>query len=532
MVVPAAPAERLGTGADGARSTSLRNEPRPSSPVAGSGFLVQRGPLLLALLVLLAIGAWRISVDGVSVDEAYSLDTARRPFVDTVRQALWFELQPPVYFVTLHAWLRGHDSLAFARVLSLLSVAGTLLTVDAISRRLGASTRGTASLLVGLSPTVLWAAVTARSYGLTLLLISLATLHFVNAWIVDSPRPRRASLLWAVCSSAAIYNFYYSGFIVAAHVIAAFVGGRHRSVLVRATALVGLTVVPWLPVVADQMTRHDRTNPELTFGAGVAGALAAAGWFGGLWKTVLLGRAPIFARPGVLAVVVLGIVLLFVARWRSPRSPWGRAEWAMAATGLIPFVTLAALAAFDIAHVEHRYYVITIPGILVFLALLVDRIRGTRLRSMAAAAVVTVSALTALSYERNYSREGWKSLATALRSARTPAEPIFFFTPEGEVAFRHHDPGAERLYGLPRDRDRDTWDQDEFVLGSAAQLEERIGALVPGGATFWLVTYQAQPRFGAAVLDEWLRARADTIMRLDHPAVHAVRYRLRPHATP
>jgi hypothetical protein len=91
----------------------------------------------VGLVAFAALVLWNSLHKSMWTDESYSMNTALRPLAGTVRQALRFELQPPLYFVALNGWLRLHAGIIFARLLSLGCALGTLGVLAAIGRLLG-----------------------------------------------------------------------------------------------------------------------------------------------------------------------------------------------------------------------------------------------------------------------------------------------------------------------------------------------------------------------------------------------------------
>src|ERR1700737_2905171 len=71
----------------------------------------------------LALTVWLSAALSIRVDEAYSLHTTSNGLAYAVREALVWEIQPPLYFAALEAWLHLDGSIFFARLLSVLAVA-------------------------------------------------------------------------------------------------------------------------------------------------------------------------------------------------------------------------------------------------------------------------------------------------------------------------------------------------------------------------------------------------------------------------
>ncbi len=224
----------------------------PEAAAGGVGF-VQRIGLWLSLLLTAGIALPRLFTTSVSIDEAYSMDTAGRSLAGTLHQSIHFELQPPLYFLLLNLWLRLSRSPEFARFLSLGCVLFALVVLSRVGRRLGGGW-GLAllPLLTALLAPVAWSAITVRGYALALLLLAVCACGFANLWWDDREPPRWALPAFILAGGAAIYTFYYSGFAIAGLVVAAAMSGRRRRELLTAVALLTLLVLPLLPAVRMQ----------------------------------------------------------------------------------------------------------------------------------------------------------------------------------------------------------------------------------------------------------------------------------------
>ena len=89
--------------------------------------------LLVALY--LVVTAWLSLELNVWRDEMYSLHSSSGSVARAAWRAVEFELQPPVYFAVLAAWRSIDDSIFFARLLSSLFGAATIVTGAVFARR-------------------------------------------------------------------------------------------------------------------------------------------------------------------------------------------------------------------------------------------------------------------------------------------------------------------------------------------------------------------------------------------------------------
>ena len=382
-------------------------------------WLAEHWLVVVAVGIVLAIGLARDFYPNLGQDEAFSLDAARRSLADTYRRALQFEMQPPVYFVLLKLWLIVSPTLVWARVLSTVAAVAAILVLDRLARLLGPDAR-ILPLLAALSPTLLWAASTARGYALVLLLVAASTHFAVRLLIVGSDRPRRDAALYAVFAYLLLLTFYYGGFVLAGHAAAALLARKQWRPFFVSVAVIAVLFLPWLPTVRQQVAEHPVYVPAVALGAGglVARGWAALHWMGHWLRAALLGNSEFVLRAGVAPAAAAGLVLLGALRLRPGPGRWSRRESQLLLMAAIPFAALLVLRATNVALVEDRHAVVVTIGALLFLTALMGGLRSAVARRVSAAAVILFLALSCLSYVRNPALSGHARRGALRRRAR------------------------------------------------------------------------------------------------------------------
>ncbi len=455
--------------------------------------------LWTALLLTAAVALQRIFTTGVTVDEAYSLDTAGRSLAGTLQQATHFELQPPLYFLMLNLWLRIHESPEFARLLSLGCILVALVLLHRIGRRLGGDLLpALLPLLATLTAPVAWSAMTARGYALTLLLL-VACLHgFVGIWGSDRAPERRDLPIFIGAGVAAIYTFYYSGFAVAGLVLAALLSGRRRRELAIACAVMVLAVAPLIPVVRAQAGVHP-TKPEGEYGTPLTLNQLVMRTFGIVFWTGQLRHL-----PGMVLLLALSAALLIaLAREDSPR--WGRRELVCLVAALVPWLLLLVVDLLGAGLVLPRHRVVVLPPLLLLLTVLLDRFRKPVRRRVAAALAVLAFALFFLSFERNQDSFAWRAAARVIAPRRQPDEPVLVFPSDGVLPLRWELKSEDALVGIPAAPDLEHYDPAERYLRDSTMVRARVEAVVGAGESFWLVRRASLPPIaGDSLLGQYL----------------------------
>lgn len=449
----------------------------------------QRVPLAgtLALFALLAVVI--ILRKSVGEDESFTLYTTSGSLARTFRLALEFELQPPVYFLAANLWRRLGGSIEWLRLLSLASVLGTIVVLARLGTVLGLARRWFLPLLAALTPALLWAATEARVYGLTTLWVSLATLSFARLWMTDSPTPGRDLSLFALWSWLAILTQYYAGFALVGQAAAAFTTRRWGRMLA-ACAVVGLLLLPWAATVLHQVEAH----PTYLEPAGISsqtwygtvlgyGHRSARIMLAAVFDPALdLGRRPVLYGLEAVAAVLLALGL--VSELRSRRDlPWWIAAW-------LPVLILLVLTLTQAVLVERRHWIATVPGMVVWLALLADRAS----RRAGSAALVAVGlpfmGATALMAGDYRGPLDWRAAAAFVRAHEGPGDVTILYL-FGTRPFSHHYHGLGGTQPVERVKQaREARGREDARLSAAGdQTVQALGSQAErGGGGIWIVT--------------------------------------------
>ena len=500
----------------------------PRAPAAGGSALPTLAPptevppsvrvagLVAALAVLVVAAALGIAGRSVWIDEMYAMDTATRPLREAYRRALDFEMQPPLYFLALHFWLRLGESVEFARVLS----AGFLvLSIGVFAMWAHRARLGWAGvmlpMLAALHPYVLWAAAEARGYALTFLLLAASTALWLRI-LERADADRRLLVAYAVVSCLALLNFYYAGFLLLGHALGAIVHRRNAARVIGALAVTGALMLPWVPTILAQVAAHPNGNEVLP---AVNAAWLLGFFFQAVLPVALVGRTPV-AVLLVVAFAAAVIASVLLAR-RDDRLP--AAALAAFATAMLVFLLLRIANLFE---VQPRYLGVVVPPLLFWIALVVHRAgRGAR-AGVAAAGVVGVFGLAAASHVRNHAPvQDWRAAVEVVHRHEAAGQPIFLFEAASVLPFRHYYRGGNAVHGLPRDPALRRYGPEEDRIASAEELER----VLPATGDYWLlVNHLVQGDVGLPLLRAHLRDRATIVRRDSVRSVHVYQLRARP----
>ena len=312
------------------------------------------------------------------------------------------ESTPPLYYGLAWGWTQLFGS-GEVGLRSLSALAG-VLTVPAtyaagsalLSRRAGLA----AAALVAVNPFLVWYGQEARSYGLLVLLATLAV------WAAIRGRP----LLWALASVLALATHYFALFAVAPLAVWLLLSGgagrlRSRALAVGAVAVGGLAL---LPLAVRQASGARAAFIEDT---SLPTRLVQVP------KQFLVGfDSPLEALVTALALA-LALVIVAAGLGRGSRSERGGVWTALGLAGFAVLVPVAlALGGAD--YVLARNLIVALVPCLLVLggAIALSRLAAT---AGAALALLSLALIGAVALRPELQRDDWRGAAEALGEAST-----------------------------------------------------------------------------------------------------------------
>lgn len=438
---------------------------------------------------------------GLMTDELLSAWVSSDGLRHAVDRAQRFQGNSPVYFSALWAWRSAMGSSELVlRLPSLLCLVAAAWQLSRLGTEIDHGRRLTglvAAFFLIAHTEVTLAATTARPYALLLLSVVVSTravVHFLHSG------SRRAGVLWVLAAAISLSMSPFAALALAAHLVAIVGSARgHRIVPSTSTSL---------PVEASVWRRR-------LPGLAVLGAVATAPMAPQV--LALARRRGEIVTAGIpdvpdLVEVLLPVSLVVVVGvgiagggWRDD-SPAGAGRRSLG-TAADPALRVAAAWAFGtialswaLSHLTgtsiwvERYRIAAVPGLGLFIGLVIGRMSRRSARSLAAALLVALS-LWSASEMSGLNRHGWREAVDWAR-AKTADEQVVIALDSDLVELRDLDllddpawrgylSGPVEYYGLPGD----------IVLlptGSAPQnlahQQRLIDALVSGDDTVVVIS--------------------------------------------
>jgi mannosyltransferase len=407
----------------------------PAAPRRPFPALLAAAALAALALVVAAVRAHALGAP-LWMDEGISIGIASHP-LDAIPSLLRQDGSPPLYYLTLHAWMALFGSTPTAT--HALSLAFFALAVPAAVWAAWAPFGPTAGVLAGalvaFDPFTVYYADDARMYTLVLLLAILATGSFVRAFVLR----RRAHVgVFAVLLAALLYTHNWALFFAAAAGVAlagllASGGGVGRRGLLRDGALgfggAALLFAPWLPTLAFQAA-HTGAPWSSEPSEGALPRTLTHIWSGTLPETVIL----LVAGAGAIEIL------------RRGRRPQGRAVLAVLAIAALTLVLGFTWSQVSSPAWAVRYLIIVVAPLAV--------VAGAGLARTGLLGVAAVAVVVALSWQGrpSYTSLAHKSNVAQVASALAPRLPagslVVTTQPEQVPALRYY-LGARVRYVTP-----------------------------------------------------------------------------------
>ena len=400
----------------------------PRTPNSTSSHLVIIGSLAAITAAGAALRFHILTAKSFWFDEGASVGIARLDWYNFVRILWRREANMALYYLLLRGWLHFGNSEWFVRSLSAFLGLATIPAVYVLGRRLFGPRAGLiAAALLSLNAFHVRYSQEARSYSLTVLLCVLSSLYFLKCLETSS---RRNRVTYVLLSSMAVYAHFFSGLVLLAHWL---------SLRFLQPELVPKQVKKvWLPIAV-------ATFPIFAFvattGAGPLSWVQRPG-FRNLWQTALLmtgSRGPVlvlaYGAGCVAAIYPLGVT------WRRKQADWNAWRYRFLLLWLFVPIGLVLIVSFARPLFVPRYFIISLPALVLLAGSGLDRIR----RLWLLAPALLIFAFTGLQGTEDYYHQrltspsdNWRAATRYLISNAQPGDALIFYVSMGRVSYDYY----------------------------------------------------------------------------------------------
>ncbi|HEY8317786.1 MAG TPA: hypothetical protein VIG76_03065 [Amnibacterium sp.] len=332
-------------------------------------------PLLVGLAGTLVTG-WHVGVPALWRDEAASVGAALRTWQALGAMVGHVDAVHAVYYAFLHLWFAavGYTPMTL-RAPSVLAAGGTAALVTVLGTRLAGTRAGIAGgAVAAFLPSLVWAGGEGRSFAMSALLATTATLALLHA--LGQHHSRAAAMAsWAghaALLALASALFLDNLLLAAAHAVTALLLGRgaNRFAGLASAAAVTIAVLPLIRLAAGQKGQVGWIAADAP--ASPWHQIAVEQWF----------RSDLVAAT--VLVLLVGSGMLAAVRHRVP----ARALAVVIPWAVVPPVALLAAGLVTAPLYWPRYVTFTAPAV----ALLAGIAAASLPRLLGVAAVLTIAA--------------------------------------------------------------------------------------------------------------------------------------------
>jgi len=417
-------------------------------------------------------------------DESCSLATTGGSLGYAVQQAVNFEWQPPGYFVVLWGWRQIHDSIVWARLLSTLCTALTVILFFFLSRRIADEKSiwpYLATIVIAFHPYTIFAAVELRLYAMGLLLSIIQFDLFYRGYMEDRKAWRWWYLIVAILS---MYVNILLGLTLAAQNLVLWTNRRSIEARQHLVTLVviGIAYVPMFLLQLRSLKVKDIPGDNLGLFESfsfVAGSLAN--------NVCPLPRidTTLALRAGLASMLAAACIWTIRLHWHQIASRQ-RVAWSYLAA--VAFLLTLFLVATNLRANPRYTYPILVASVIAW-GQLTDLFRRPSIVATVWIASLLLCLGTLVHTYRPLSKTGdWVRVTRFLESHEEANQPIVVFISEVDTILRNYYRGPNVLVPIPSPQRMDRYRYADFDISSEQTLQELLAPVLKQVDDCWLVT--------------------------------------------
>lgn len=410
-------------------------------------------PLLAISLIYYGIIIFLAAKLNIWEDEVYSLNTSSGSLAYAFHQSLYFELQPPVYFLLLTLWRTISDSILWARLLSVLLIILSQFILYRFTKKLAGQKIATIiSILFILNPATVFTILEIRTFVLVIFLSIAISITFYETYYKN-----RINFYWRslfiLLAVLGIFTQYFIGFLLFANAVFLLFERKWKPlryylvdmILPLLLIIIFIPKILWASnVQGNFVPEYNRTFIDFLFeikdlmGQITFRYFLPSGfidskvwqWVFKIFFIILLAFSIKFFKVKKALIelfpflFISAIIFLFFV---AVLSLFGRYVLAYKYT-LVLFVTIGVALIFFFRNIR--------PGLLNFWLILL--------------AFVYVSENTQI-YHQLYKKKDFKSLGNYIAETEENEEPVFVFRNISAEILQLYYKGKNKIYPLPRD---------------------------------------------------------------------------------
>ena len=436
--------------------------------------------IVLAVMLGVTLNIW--------ADESCSLETTQQDCMHAIHQSLYFEWQPPGYFITLWIWRQFNpSSILWARLLSATFTALSIVLFFHLSLRLArerSSWPYWATIVFAFHPYTIFAASEVRLYAMGLL---LSLLQFDLFWRGYIEAGKHWRWFYWILAAASLYVNVLLGLTLAAQNAMLWVNGRWKDARHHFGGLVMSSLI-FLPMFVLHL-RHleDKDIPGLhrniakSFSFALGSVAYNIGPLPRLETTLVL-------RTGLaIALLIFGFWLIYRHRSKITDRQWMVWFYLAAVSVLLSlFLVVTNLP----SHPRYTYPLL-VASVLAWGKVTELIERPAIIGAVWSASIVLGMGTVIYTFSPLCKTGDWKRVTLFLESNEQANQPIIVFISEVDTILNHYYRGQNMVIPIPTPQRMDRYFYVDFDIPSEAFIQEKLDRLLLNANECWLVTNEA-----------------------------------------
>lgn len=429
-------------------------------------------PLLLFSLVYYGVMVYLSDCFNVWEDEIYSLDTTSKGLSYAYHQAIYFEGQPPVWFLLLTAWRSLSGSILWARLFSMFLIIITQIVLYRfIKQESDKKFAGMFSVLFLLNPWIIFTILEIRLFALVILLSLIIIIIFYRSYYADRITPA-ARMLYVFFAVIGLFTQYFIGFLLFANAVVLLFKKNRKPLMIYVLDMIIplLLVILVIPQILLSTNLHGEALKSETTGIGIFFINATSDFVQRIFSYVLPFDFPVGSFWYWTFRGTILIFLFFSLRYSGIRK---------SITEILPFIIISVVIFLFFLVIRYfysdiysgsKYTLVALIPLLLSAAFLLKLVKPGLLKYWFILMALIYLTADYNRYNKLYKIRDFPSLAGYLEQNEKEGEPVFVYRNIGVQNLEIYYRGINRIFPIPEPFDF----QKKFGPGQWTLDEEDI----------------------------------------------------------
>ncbi len=462
--------------------------------------------IFFLIVINLSITVFLSAFLNIWLDEAYALNTTSKGLLYAVHQSLYFEFQPPFYFIVMSFWRDINTSIFFARFFSVICISLSIYFLPRLSTRYLPGTQPIwLAVIFALNPFTIWAAVEIRTYALIILLSILLLILFYDAYLIENSKTKYSRWIYLMVAVIGLYTQYYVGFLLVANASVLLVN-KKWSVLRRYLIDMIIPAV-FLGIIIPQIIWQVHLNHG--FNIIRENLLQCIRFMYQRCESYLMPFNEYLRGEPKRWVFRFGLIILLYFTLKPISKVFNSGKiyiWPVVAVLFLIFAALLNYVGPDFLLPRHTA-VLFVPVLLLFLSV-ISITKNKKYIAIWTTLILVISIVSLAFQYKTLAKPGdFIRVADYIMEHENNNQPILIFRREMALPFEYYYKGINRIVPIPKEfsfTGTYNYDKSEWPLKSEKEVANIFSSISGSPASFWLITNQDYKIYNQSVNSYYL----------------------------